>query len=193
MKQAVFLDRDGVITQEPPYYAYQLSQLELILKSAEGIRLLNESGFLVVLVSNQSGIARGYYEEEDAARFNQALAQKLAEEGAHIDAIYICPHHPEAKIEKYRLECDCRKPKPGMLKMAEEALEIDLKQSFMIGDKSIDVEAGKRAGCKTVMVKTGYGVEELKSKQIECNYVADDLYDAAEYILRQSNRVGEGV
>ena len=193
MNRAVFLDRDGVITQEPPYYAYQLSQLELILKSAEGIRLLNESGFLVVLVSNQSGIARGYYEEEDAARFNQALAQKLAEEGAHIDAIYICPHHPEAKIEKYRLECDCRKPKPGMLKMAEEALEIDLKQSFMIGDKSIDVEAGKRAGCKTVMVKTGYGVEELRSKQIECNYAADDLYDAAEYILRQSNRVGEGV
>ena len=193
MNRAVFLDRDGVITQEPPYYAYQLSQLELILKSAEGIRLLNESGFLVVLVSNQSGIARGYYEEEDAARFNQALAQKLAEEGAHIDAIYICPHHPEAKIEKYRLECDCRKPKPGMLKMAEEALEIDLKQSFMIGDKSIDVEAGKRAGCKTIMVKTGYGAGELKSDQIECNYVADDLYEAVEYILRQSNRVGEGV
>ena len=193
MKQAVFLDRDGVITQEPPYYAYQLSHLELILKSAEGIRLLNENGFLVVLVSNQSGIARGYYEEEDAARFNQALAQKLAEEGAHIDAIYICPHHPEAKIEKYRLECDCRKPKPGMLKMAEEALEIDLKQSFMIGDKSIDVEAGKRAGCRTILVKTGYGHEEIQRSQIECGYIADDLYDAAKYILRQSNRVGEGV
>jgi len=193
VKQAVFLDRDGVITQEPPYYACQLSQLELILKSAEGIRLLNESGFLVVLVSNQSGIARGYYEEEDAARFNQALAQKLAEEGAHIDAIYICPHHPEAKIEKYRLECDCRKPKPGMLKMAEEALEIDLKQSFMIGDKSIDLEAGKRAGCRTILVKTGYGHEEIQRSQIECGYIADDLCDAAEYILRQSNRVGEGV
>ena len=193
MNRAVFLDRDGVITQEPPHYAYRLSHLELIAKSADAIRLLNENGFIVIIASNQAGIAYGYYQEEDAILFNQAMKEHLAKEGAYIDAIYYCPHHPEAKIERYRVECDCRKPKPGMLTRAEKELKIDLKQSFMVGDKLSDAEAGKRAGCKTIMVKTGYGAEELKSNQIECGYIADDLYDAAEYILRQSNRVGEGV
>ena len=183
MKQAVFLDRDGVITQEPPHYAHRLSQLELIPKSAEAIRLLNENGFLVVVVSNQAGIARGYYQEEDTERFNQAMGGKLAAEGAHIDAIYYCPHHPEAKIAAYRIECECRKPRPGMLKKAAKELEIDLKQSFMIGDKSIDIEAGKRAGCKTILVKTGYGDEERQDNQIECNWITDDLYHAVEHIL----------
>lgn len=183
MNRAVFLDRDGVITQEPPHYAYRLSHLELIAKSADAIRLLNENGFMVIIASNQAGIAYGYYGEDDATRFNQALAQKLAEEGAHIDALYVCPHHPEAKIDRYRLECDCRKPKPGMLKMAEKALEIDLKQSFMIGDKLIDIEAGKSARCRTILVKTGYGGETVKNSQVDCDFIADDLYGAVSYIL----------
>lgn len=193
MNQAVFLDRDGVITQEPPYYAHKLSQLKLIPKAAEAIRSLNEYDFKVIMVSNQSGIARGYYKEEDAERYNQALAQKLAKEGARIDAIYICPHHPEAKVKKYRLECNCRKPEPGMLKMAEKELKIDLEQSFMVGDKSIDIEAGKRAGCRTILVKTGYGSEEIKQNNVECNYVAEDLADAASYILGRANKQDKGV
>ena len=193
MTQAVFLDRDGVITQEPPHYAHKLSQLKLIPGAAGAIRLLNENDYTVVIVSNQSGIGRGYYKEEDAEIYNQALERKLAEEGAHIDAIYICPHYPEAKIEKYRLECDCRKPKPGMLKKAEEELSIVLKQSFMVGDKSVDIEAGKRAGCRTVLVKTGYGSEELKQNNVECNYIAENLADAVSYILVQGNKQGEGV
>lgn len=183
MKRAVFLDRDGVITQEPPHYAHKLSQLALISKSAKAVRLLNENGFIVIVVCNQAGIARGYYREEDMILFNQAMKENLAKEGAHIDAIYYCPHHPEAKIERYRVACDCRKPRPGMLTRAEKELDIDLRQSFMVGDKISDIEAGERVGCKTVMVKTGYGVEELKNNRIECNYVADDLYDAAEHIL----------
>lgn len=181
--RAVFLDRDGVITQEPPHYAHKLSQLAFILKSADAIRLLNENGFLVIIVSNQAGIARGYYQEEDAALFNQAMSEKLAEEGARIDAIYYCPHHPEATVERYRVDCDCRKPKPGMLIRAGRELNIDLKQSFVVGDKLSDIEAGKRAGCKTILVRTGYGNDELKNSQIECNYVADDLYDAVEHML----------
>ena len=189
MNRAVFLDRDGVITQEPPHYAHKLSQLELISKSANAIRLLNENGFIVIVASNQSGIARGYYQEEDVILFNQALKENLAKESAHIDAIYYCPHYPEAKIERYRVDCNCRKPKPGLLLRAEEELNIDLKQSFMVGDKLSDIEAGKRAGCKTLMVKTGYGVEELKSNQIACNYVADDLYDAVEHILSLSHKL----
>ena len=187
MAKAVFLDRDGVITQEPPQYTHKLSQLAFIPKSADAIRLLNENGFMVITVSNQSGIARGYYQEEDVILFNRAMKENLAKEGAYINVIYYCPHHPEAKIERYRVDCDCRKPKPGMLIRAEKELNIDLKQSFIVGDKLSDIEAGERAGCITVMVRTGHGVEELKSNQIECDYIADDLYDAVEHILYLSN------
>lgn len=190
MNRAVFLDRDGVITQEPPYYAHRLSQLKLISKSADAIRLLNENGFVVIIASNQSGIARGYYREEDAILFSQAMKENLAKGGAYIDAIYYCPHHPEAGIDRFRVDCNCRKPKPGMLIRAKEELNIDLKQSYIVGDKLSDIEAGKGAGCKTIMVRTGHGAEELKSNQIECDYVADDLYDAVEHILYLSRKLG---
>jgi len=192
VNRAVFLDRDGVITQEPPHYAHELSQLELIPKSADAIRLLNENGFVVIVASNQAGIAHGYYREEDAILFHQAMKENLAKEGAYIDAIYYCPHHPEAKIERYRVDCNCRKPKPGMLTRAEKELNIDLKQSFIVGDKLSDIEAGKRAGCKTIMVRTGYGVEELKSNEIDCDYVANDLYDAVQHILYLSHKLVNG-
>jgi D-glycero-D-manno-heptose 1,7-bisphosphate phosphatase len=188
--RAVFLDRDGVITPEPPHYAHELKQLAFIPKSADAVRLLNENGFLVIIVSNQAGIARGYYQEEDAALFNQAMREKLAEEGAHIDAIYYCPHHPEATVGRYRVDCDCRKPKPGMLIRAERELNIDLKQSFLVGDKLSDIEAGKRAGCKTIMVKTGHGNDELKSSDVDCNYIAYNLYNAVEHILGLSQQPG---
>ena len=189
MNRAVFLDRDGVITQEPPHYAHELSQLKLIPKSADAIRLLNENGFVVIVASNQAGIAHGYYREEDAILFHQAMKENLAKEGAYIDAIYYCPHHPEAKIERYRVDCNCRKPKPGMLTRAESELNIDLKQSFIVGDKLSDIEAGKRAGCKTIMVRTGQGVEELKSNEIDCDYVANDLHDAVQHILYLSHKL----
>lgn len=171
VSRAVFLDRDGVITQEPPHYAYELSQLDLILKSADAIRLLNTNGFMVVVVSNQAGIARGYYREEDAILFNQAMKERLAKEGAYINTIYYCPHHPEATVERYRVDCDCRKPKPGMLIKADKELDIDLKQSFIVGDKLSDIETGERARCKTVLVKTGYGAEELTRNHIDCYYI----------------------
>lgn len=192
MNRAVFLDRDGVIIQEPPHYAHELSQLELIPKSADAIRLLNENGFIVIVASNQAGIAHGYYREEDAILFHQAMKENLAKEDAYIDAIYYCPHHPEAKIERYRVDCNCRKPKPGMLTRAEKELNIDLKQSFIVGDKLSDIEAGKRAGCKTIMVRTGYGVEELKSNEFDCDYVANDLYDAVQHILYLSHKLVNG-
>jgi D-glycero-D-manno-heptose 1,7-bisphosphate phosphatase len=183
MNRAVFIDRDGVITQEPPYYAHKLSELKFVSKAAHAIGLLNKNGFVVIIVSNQAGIAHGYYREEDAMLFNQAVEEHLSKMGAHIDATYYCPHHPEAKIERYRVKCYCRKPEPGMLTRAGKELNLDLKQSFMVGDKLSDMEAGKRVGCKTIMVKTGQGVEELKAKQIDCDYIADDLYDAVGHIM----------
>ena len=185
MNKAVFLDRDGVITKEPPYYAHKINQLELIPKSAEAIRLLNESGFKVIVVSNQSGVARGYYQERDIEVYNIAMQKKLEEKNAYIDAIYYCPHYSEATIEAYKIDCDCRKPKPGMLKRAEKDLEVDLKCSFLIGDKLSDIKAGYRAGCKTILVLTGKGNDELKkiSKiNIKPNYISTDLYAASQII-----------
>ena len=190
MNKAVFLDRDGVITQEPPYYAHRIEQLELIPKSAEAIKLLNESGFKVIVVSNQAGVARGYYQEKDIDTYNSAMEKKLEEENAYIDAIYYCPHYPEAIIKKYRVDCDCRKPKPGMLKQAEKDLNINLKRSFLIGDKISDIEAGYRAGCKTILVLTGQGNGELKKiseMDIKPNYISKDLYMAIQIVNRNNS------
>lgn len=183
MKRAVFLDRDGVITQEPPYYAHEVSQLELIPGAAEAIHRLNERGFLVVVVSNQAGIARGYYGEAELVSFNRAMEEKLAVAGAHIDAFYFCPHHPEAGLGELLQDCQCRKPKPGMLLKAAADLDIDLGRSFMVGDRATDIEAGKRAGCVTLLVLTGYGAEELGKNKVACDHVASDLAAAVGLIL----------
>ena len=188
MSKAVFLDRDGVITREPPYYAHRIDQLELISKSAEAIRLLNKSGFKVIVVSNQSGVARGYYQEKDIEIYNRVMKKKLEEEKAYIDAIYYCPHHPRAAIEKYKIDCECRKPKPGMLKQAEKDLNLNLKLSFLVGDKMSDIEAGYRAGCKTILVLTGQGNDELKKiskMNIKPNYISKDLYTASQIIMKK--------
>ena len=111
---------------------------------------------MVIVASNQSGIACGCYREEDAILFNQAMKENLTKEDSYIDAIYYCPHPLEAKIEKYRVDCNCRKPKPGMLTRAEKELNIDLNQSYVVGDKLSDIEAGKRAGCRNVMARPGH-------------------------------------
>jgi len=190
VNKAVFLDRDGVVTKEPPYYAHKINQLELIPNSAEAIRLLNESGFKVIVVSNQAGVARGYYQEKDIQIYNNEMKRQLEEKGARIDAIYYCPHHPEATIEKYKIDCDCRKPKPGMLKRAEKDLNLNLKLSFLIGDKMSDIEAGYRAGCKTILVLTGQGNDELKKipkMDIKPNYISKDLHTAIQIINRNNS------
>ena len=192
MKRAVFLDRDGVITQEPPYYAHEISQLELIPGTAAAIHRLNEHGFLVVVVSNQAGIARGYYREADMVSFNRAMEEKLAAAGAHVDAFYFCPHHPEAGFGELLQDCQCRKPKPGMLLQAGADLDIDLGLSFMVGDRATDIEAGRRAGCVTLLVLTGYGAEELGKNTVACDHVAEDLAAAVELILGAAGYAGAG-
>jgi len=144
-RRAVFLDRDGVITQEPPHYAHRVDQLKFIPGAPEAIRSLNQNGYLVIVVTNQSGIGRGYYLEEDTIKFNQAMEQKLDKYGARIDAIYYCPHHPDD-------HCECRKPKPGMLLDAGKRFNINFTQSFMVGDRMSDIEAGEHVGCETILV-----------------------------------------
>ncbi len=193
MNKAVFLDRDGVITKEPPYYAHKIDQLELIPNSAEAIRLLNESGFKVIVVSNQAGVARGYYQEKDIKIYNNEMKRQLEEKGARIDAIYYCPHHPGAAIEKYKIDCECRKPKPGMLTQAKKILYLNLKHSFLVGDKMSDIEAGYRAGCKTILVLTGQGNGELKKiseMDTKPTYISKDLF-ASIQIIKRNNKSKE--
>jgi D-glycero-D-manno-heptose 1,7-bisphosphate phosphatase len=183
INKTVFLDRDGVITEDPPHYAHRLDQLRIIPRSAKAIQLLNAHNFHVIVISNQSGIARGYYKEEDVKIFNDEMVSLLAKAGAHIDALYYCPHHPDAIIERYKINCECRKPKPGMILDAAQKNSLDIEKSFVVGDKWSDIEAGKSAGCKTVLVLTGHGKEEVDKKRESVDYIASDLYDAVEKFI----------
>ena len=189
MNRAVFIDRDGVITEDPPHYAHRSDQLRIIPGSAQAIQLLNVHNFRIIVVSNQSGVARGYYQEEDVKTFNDGMTELLAKEGAHIDAIYYCPHHPDAIIERYKINCDCRKPKSGMLFLAANQLNIDLAKSFVVGDKWSDIQAGEAAGCKTILVLTGHGRDEIKLKNMSSKQIiADNLFDAVNMILSDKSK-----
>lgn len=154
-----FLDRDGVLIHDVGYLS-DPRDVQLFDGAAQALRRLNESGIPVVLVTNQSGVARGYFEERVIADVHAHLQALLGAEGAHLDGIYHCPHHPDAEDAQYGIDCPCRKPKPGMLQAAARDLDLDLASSFMIGDKLSDVEAGERAGCRSILVQTGKGVDQ---------------------------------
>ena len=153
LRKAAFLDRDGTVTKSVAYYITKPSQVELEDGAAEAIRLLRAQGHLIVIITNQAGVARGILTEDDLAAIHEEMRRKLAEQGTSVDAVYCCPHHPEGFIEAYSGECDCRKPKPGLLVRAAKDLGIDLNASVMIGDAERDVIAGKAAGCETFLVK----------------------------------------
>ncbi len=176
MNKAVFLDRDGVIVKEGNYN--KTEHLELIEGSAEAIKILNENNFLTIIVTNQAGISKHHFTENDVILFNDKLKENLKlHNSCHIDAIYYCPHHLNSN-------CECRKPKSGMFKLAKSYFDIDFKQSFMIGDKITDIEAGDNVGCKNIMVMTGYGKENVNIRTNKKYYVAQNLYDAVEYIIK---------
>lgn len=145
MKKAVFFDRDGTINVEKNYL-YKPEDFEFILGVPELIKSYNDRNYLVIVVTNQAGIARGYYTEEDMHHLHRYINEQLKSYGAHIDAFYFCPHHPTYGIGKYKMDCNCRKPKTGMLEQAIKDFDIDQKRSIMIGDKPWDIEAGKKLG-----------------------------------------------
>lgn len=180
-RAAVFLDRDGTINVEKEYL-HRSEEFEFIPGAPEAIRILKEAGYLVVVVTNQSGVARGYYDEAAVHRLHRFVDRELATVGASIDAYYLCPHHPHHGIGPYRTECACRKPLPGMLLAAAEDLEIDLSRSWIVGDKGADVAAGLAAGCRPIMVRTGYGASEAGLVPPGVT-VCDDLPAAARTIL----------
>jgi D-glycero-D-manno-heptose 1,7-bisphosphate phosphatase len=180
-KPAVFLDRDGVVIEEAHYLAAS-EQVRLLPGAAEAIASLNRAGWVVVIVSNQSGVARGLFSEADVRTVHHRLAELLGGYGAKIDAFHFCPHHPEAEVPAFRIECECRKPRPGMLVRAASELGLSLTSSWMIGDRVTDLEAGAAAGCRTVLVRTGYGMltnaAALDRDALNLDLIAADLADA---------------
>jgi D-glycero-D-manno-heptose 1,7-bisphosphate phosphatase len=188
--KCVFLDRDGVICVEVNYMR-EPSQFELLPKVGEALKLLKEENYRIVVVSNQSGVARGYITEEKVHEINNKMVTELDKYDVNLDKIYYCPHHPEGE-GVYKKDCYCRKPKPGMLLRGAQELDIDMALSYMIGDRKSDIIAGKDAGCRTILVLTGCGKTELaylmKEDNLKPDYVADDLYEASRIILKKAKR-----
>lgn len=185
-RPAVFLDRDGTINEQMGYVNH-LSRFQLLPGAARAIRSLNEAGLPVVVVTNQSGLARGYFPESLLDQVHAELHRLLAEEGAHLDGLYVCPHHPEAREERFRLDCDCRKPRTGLLERAAVELGLDLGRSYMVGDRWSDLRCGAAVGATTVLVLTGYGRGDAlyvgPGQTVQPDHVAEDLERAAAWIL----------
>lgn len=175
----IFFDRDGTLNTEVDFLS-RPEELELIPHAARAIREANECGVKVFIITNQSGIARGLFSETDLAAVHKRLLALLAREGAHVDGIYFCPHHPDYGTPRYRKLCSCRKPKPGMLRKAVKEHGVRLRDSFVIGDRCVDMEAGRAAGCGTALVLTGYGSVERDEcvKKGKVDFVAGDVYEA---------------
>ncbi|OCL27656.1 D,D-heptose 1,7-bisphosphate phosphatase [Orenia metallireducens] len=183
---AVFMDRDGTVSKEIGYVNHP-NRYELLPRSGLAIKKLNQSGIKAILATNQAGVARGYFKEEMIGQVHNRLEELLKSEGAYLDAIYYCHHHPRVGEGKFKKECNCRKPEPGMLLQGKEEFGVDLKKSYMIGDKISDVEVAHRVGAKGILVLTGYGMGDYQNAQdnwkVEPDYIAEDLFDAVEWIL----------
>lgn len=179
-RAAIFLDRDGTINVEKDYLV-DPAEFELIPGVGEALRRCHEAGYLLIVVTNQSGVARGYFTAAEVDRLHAHLQEELLPYGLQIDAFYLCPHHPEHGSGP----CDCRKGAPGMLLQAAREHHIDLAASWMVGDKRSDVEAGENAGCRSILVRTGYGTgvgEGLPPLTL----IAESLAEAVELILRKT-------
>jgi len=187
-RRAIIMDRDGTVCEEVGYVNH-IDRVRLLPRSAAAIQAANEAGFQTVVVTNQAGVARGYFAEGLIDEAHDRVRELLAETGARLDGIYYCPHHPEVGAPAYRKRCTCRKPSPGMLERARDEMGIDLSSSYMIGDTVKDVEAGHRAGTTTVLVLTGYGKGELEYQShawtVRPDHVAVDLLDAVTWILER--------
>lgn len=184
LNKGVFIDRDDTISRDVNYCS-RPDDFELLPTVGGGIRLLNQEGFKVVVVTNQSGIARGYFTEEMLHKIHKKMVDELAKFGAHIDAIFYCPHHPDE-------DCECRKPKPKLAYQAIEQLHIDPRRSFTIGDRLMDVELARAIGCRSVMIPSKPGKEELKNCDIRPDHIALDLESAAKWVIHQSNQGSMG-
>jgi D-glycero-D-manno-heptose 1,7-bisphosphate phosphatase len=178
MKRAVFLDKDGTVIDNVPYNV-DPALLKLAQGAGPALRLMQEMGYRLIVVSNQAGVARGLFDEAALPPLFSALGDMLAREGVTLDGCYWCPHHPQGAAAGYAIECGCRKPMPGMLRQAAREHGIDLARSWMVGDILNDVEAGRRAGCRTVLIDNGNETEWLRSPLRTPDIAAPDLLAAA--------------
>ena len=181
---AVFLDRDGTINEEVGYINHP-DQLVLFPFASESIRIINNLGLKVIIVTNQSGIARGYFDESQLKKIHRHMIDILTNDGARIDGIYYCPHHPLEGKGQYLTECNCRKPKPGMITQAAKDHQIDLTKSYMVGDRFNDIRFAKRMNLKSAFVMTGYGREEYTYQREEWPFMPDIIGETVFDIAKQ--------
>ena len=186
LRPAVFLDRDGTLNEEIGYVNHP-ERFLVYPWAAEAVRILNEAGFVVVVLTNQSGVARGYFSEELVNVVHEKLREEIARGGGRLEAIYYCPHHPEGRVEAYRQQCRCRKPDTGMIERATEELGLDLSRSLVVGDRYLDVEMARRAGLPCIFLLSGYGRGEYEYQRHTWPHmpdlVAPDVLAAAREIV----------
>ncbi len=182
MAKAVFLDKDGTLIPDFPYNV-DPSLIKIEKNSIEGLKILHENGFLLIVVSNQAGVAHGFFGEQDLIKVREKIETLLDEENIKLNDWYFCPHHPEGKIEEYSIECNCRKPQNGMLIKAAKEHDIDLKNSWMIGDILNDIEAGNKAGCKSILINNGNETEWIINEHRSPFEIVDNINEAASIIV----------
>ena len=185
MNRAIFIDRDGTISEEVGYINH-LSRFRLFPYSAAALKQLHDNGYLAIVITNQAGVARGYFSEEMVQAIHKQMTKDLERSGARVDAIYYCAHHPTVGEPPYQLDCDCRKPKPGLLLRAARDYDIDLANSWMVGDRYSDIELAANAGVKSALVLSGYGRGEWEHRRdswtTQPDLVAEDLLAAVNQI-----------
>jgi len=189
-RPAVFIDRDGTINEQMGYINHA-SRFILLPGTVEAIRLINESGYLAIVVSNQSGVARGYYPIELVEQVHEYMVSQLGRGGATVDGIFFCPHHPNGKVMEYSIACDCRKPNSGLIERACRQFDVDMDSSFVVGDQCKDIELAARCGVRGILVTTGYGRGEMEyvlpHSPHRPVHVAEDLLRAVQWILKKES------
>ncbi len=192
IRPAVFLDRDGTLNEELGYINHP-SRFQVYPWAAAAVSLLNQAGFATVVVTNQSGVARGYFGEDLVQEVHRKLVDEIARGGGKIDGIYYCPHHPDGKVEAYKRSCECRKPKLGMLERAAAELHLDLKRSYIVGDRYTDIEFAHRAELPCAFVLSGYGRGEYEYQRQNWQHqpwkVTEHLLAAAKEIILTQHAV----
>lgn len=186
--RAVFIDRDGCLIKERGYIN-TLKNIEFFKNSIKALKLLKQNGYKIIVVTNQAGVAYGYFPESFVKLSHRFIAQKLKRYKIKIDAFYYCPHHKKAKIKKYKQDCNCRKPNIGMIIKSQKRFKIDLKNSYTMGDKLTDVQLGHNAGMKGILVLTGYGKKQktlIKKEKINPDYIAKDFFHGAKWIIKNN-------
>jgi D,D-heptose 1,7-bisphosphate phosphatase len=181
MQKAVLIDKDGTLINNIPY-SIDVNLIKFTSNALAGLKLMQNMGYLIIIVTNQSGIAYGLFGEEEIKAVKDRIKAKLTEHGIKLSGFYYCPHHPEGKVSRYAIKCNCRKPQSGLLLKASSEHSLDLKNSWLIGDVLNDIEAGNRVGCRSILLNKGSETEWYLNKIRKPEIIVSDLLEAAKYI-----------